>query len=203
MTDTRFLASHCCRPAAKGRLPMSGLARRHHGVVLVIALVLLVLMSLLAVTGMRNAGSSESVAGNVRTTELATQAADMALRYCEAKAAEMAAGGVTPVSTPDQWKDPVTWDSPATNLPWRNVSATASAFVLPSGLVNQPGMTLTYKRPPECMVEQHTPAVSVAGGSTFYVVTARGFGPEVAAANAARSRPAGTEVWLQSHLEFQ
>lgn len=191
-------------PTAQKRLPCARWRQAQHGVVLIITMVLLVVISLLGIASLRNAGSSESVAGNVRTTELATQAADMALRYCEAKAVEMAGAGVTPDSTLDQWKIPATWDTPATNPPWNNTSAATSAFVLPSGLVNQPGMSHdTYKRSPECMVEQHAPAVSVAGGSTFYVVTARGFGPEVAAADAARSRPAGSEVWLQSHIELK
>ena len=40
-------------------------------------MIMLIIVSLLAVTSMRNASSSESVSGNVRTTELATQAADI------------------------------------------------------------------------------------------------------------------------------
>lgn len=189
------------RPVIKRGLPCSALPQAQHGVVLVIALILLVLISLLAVSSLRNAGSSESVAGNVRTAELATQAADIALRYCESKALEMATAGVTPDSTPDQWKTPATWDTPDTGKPWK-VSASPSAFVLPATLVNQPGMTYdTYKRPPECMVER-LPAVTT-GTSTFYIITARGFGPEVAAADAARSRPTGSEVWLQSSIELQ
>ena len=187
-------------PAMKRRLPRSALPQAQHGVVLVIALILLVLISLLAVTSLRNAGSSESVAGNVRTAELATQAADIALRYCESKALEMATAGVTPDSTPDQWKTPATWDTSNTNKPWDGTST--SAFVLPGALVNQAGMTYdTYKRSPECMVEK-LPAVTT-GKSIFYIITARGFGPEVAAANAARSRPNGSEVWLQSSIELQ
>ena len=171
-----------------------------HGVVLVIALILLVLISLLAVSSLRNAGSSEMVAGNVRTTELASQAADIALRYCESKALEMAAAGVVPDSTPDQWKTAATWDSPNTTKPWDGTST--SAFVLPAEFVNQAGMAYnTYKRAPECMVEKLT-AVT-AGPSIFYIVTARGFGPEVAAAGTARNRPTGSEAWLQSSIEVQ
>ena len=169
------------------------------GVVLIIALILLVLMSLLAVTSLRNAASSESVAGNVRTGELATQAADIALRYCESKALEMATAGVTPDSTPDQWKMPATWDKPNTELPW--TGASTSAFVLPLSLVNELGMTyISYKRSPECMVEKQTALTTST--STFYVITARGFGPQVAAADTARTRPVGSEVWLQSHIEL-
>ena len=200
--------SHTLLPAQPGPIPAlkrdlprrCALPQAQQGVVLIIALILLVLISLLAVSSLRNAGSSEMVAGNVRTTELASQAADIALRYCESKALEMATAGVTPDSTPDQWKTAATWDRPNTQKPWDGTSN--SAFVLPAELVNQAGMTYdTYKRPPECMVEK-LPALT-AGTSVFYIVTARGFGPEVAAAGTARSRPTGSEAWLQSSIEVQ
>ena len=34
-------------------------------------------------------------------------------------------------------------------------------------------------------------------------ITSRGFGPEVPAADNSRTRPIGSEVWLQSTLELQ
>lgn len=186
------------------------------GVVLVIALILLVVISLLAVTGMRNAGSSESVLGNVRTTELATQAAEVALRHCESSVLKMQKNAkgdtsspeatypttfslahILTASTPPHWQDTAgNWDV-----------APTSVYVLPLSLVNQAGMSIvvTYQRAPECMVEPLPVMLSdgtVVSTSSF-VVTARGFGPEVAAADASRSRPVGSEVWLQSHIELQ
>ena len=195
-------------PRAATRTPLA-YAPRHQaerGIVLVIALILLVIISLLAVTSLRNAGSSESVAGNVRTTELATQAADIALRHCEssaikitkliANASDTSAQATYPttlveanvqrVSTADQWKSVTNWDS----------TTTTAVFVLPSDLV---GNTATYQRPPECMVESLT-GVTPTGPPASFVITARGFGPEVAAGT---GRPAGTVVWLQSTLEIQ
>ena len=199
-------------PRAATRTPLA-YAPRHQaerGIVLVIALILLVIISLLAVTSLRNAGSSESVAGNVRTTELATQAADIALRHCEssaikitkliANASDTSAQATYPttlveanvqrvttagVSTADQWKSVSNWDS-----------TTTAVFVLPSDLV---GNTATYQRPPECMVESLT-GVTRTGPPASFVITARGFGPEVAAGT---GRPAGTVVWLQSTIEIQ
>ena len=174
--------------------------------VLIIALILLVVISLLAVTSMRNASSSESVAGNVRTTELATQAAEIALRHCESSATRITrvlAGDTTSAeaiysttfveanimraSTSVSWQSIATWDSTST-----------VTFVLPSTLV---GGTATYKRPPECMVESLTGTTPV-GESASFVITARGFGPEVAAADPSRTPPQGTEVWLQSTIEI-
>ena len=174
---------------------------------LVISLILLVVISLLAVTSMRNAGSSESVAGNVRTTELATEAAEIALRHCEASvlkamggtatyATTFVAGNILPAADTPEWQKMTTWDGTST-----------ATFVLPLPLVNQAGMAITtYQRPPECMVERLRvvpPGSSTPVTTTTFVITARGFGPEVAAANAARTRPSGSEVWLQSHIELQ
>lgn len=179
---------------------------RQHGVVLVIALVLMVVMSLLAITALRNTASNESIASYVQSTELATQAADIALRHCEASvlylkggaapyATALAAANILPASSPPRWQDMTLqtgWDS-----------ASTSAYVLPPALVNQAaGMALrAYRRPPECMVEQVSGAT--AGTATFYVITARGFGPEVEEADAARSRPVGSEVWLQSQISIE
>ena len=183
---------------------------RQRGVVLIIALLMLMDISLLAVGSIRNAASTESAVGNVRLTELATQAAEIALRHCESSVLEtltVAAGGtsayastftvfhILPPASPPRWQNMAIWDS-----------ASPATYVLPLSLVNQGGMLVTYQRAPECMVEPLlvTPSdASVVKTTTSFVVTARGFGPEVAAADADRSRPVGTEVWLQSHIDLE
>lgn len=186
--------------------------RQQRGIVLLIALIMLVVVSLLVVNSVRNAGSTEAVVGNVRTTELATQAAEVALRHCEASLlARLSATSATPSTylttfndtdiqssaIPPHWQSLANWD----------VSPPA-AYIVPLALVNQAGMaTTTYKRPPECMVERlpvpPIAAGAVASASSSFVVTARGFGPEVVAADASRSRPLGSEVWMQSQIDIQ
>ena len=189
-------------------LPHSRFLQSQRGLVLIIAMILLVVISLLAVTSIRSAGSTASVAGNVRITELATQAAEIALLHCESSVLEVmtvASGSpsgyittfkssnILPADTPPKWQDMTIWDSTAT-----------AAYVLPLSLVNQAGMSdQTYQRPPECMVEPLP--VMLAGGTAVdtkssFLVTARGFGPEVEKADANRSRPVGSEVWLQSNI---
>ena len=190
--------------------PPPGSARRaaERGVVLIIALILLVVISLLAVTTMRNTGSTESIAGNVRTTALAFQAAEIALGHCERSVGNAILGGAaaytttftitnilppTSTTTTPEWQSAPTWDSTST-----------ATYVLPLSSVNQAGMTATtYQRPPECMVVPLPVMLSTGVSSTSsFVVTARGFGPEVAAADASRSRPVGSVVWLQSTIEL-
>lgn len=193
-------------PCCKTALHRKHAAHSQDGVVLIIALILLVVISLLAVTSMRNTASSESMAGNVRTTELATQAAEIALRHCEASAIKitklianpsdtsaeatysttLAESNVLRASTSVQWQSTTTWDSTST-----------ATYVLPSSLVG----TDTFKRPPECMVESLT-GVTAVGTNAAFIITARGFGPEVAAADGSRTRPQGTEIWLQSTIEI-
>jgi type IV pilus assembly protein PilX len=195
---------HCPSLVSSGKRAQ----QRQGGVVMIVALILLVVISLLAVTSMRSATSAEAVAGNVRTTELATQAAEIALRHCESSAVRitllvanpantsaeatyattMTNDNILRATTSVQWQSTATWDSTST-----------ATFVLPSALV---GGTATYKRPPECMVESLTGTTTV-GTNAAYVVTARGFGPEVPVADNNRTRPIGTEIWLQSTIEIQ
>lgn len=177
------------------------------GIVLVLSLILLVVIALLSVATLKNVGSAESTAGNVRTTELATQSAEIALRHCEASVVRQMtidAGGessypttftdanILPATEPPQWQKQTLWDS-----------SSDTVFVLPLALLNNPGLVVTtYKRPSECMVEK----LSVASGSdpsSFFVITARGFGPDVAAVEGpVRPRPAGSEVWFQSVVKL-
>ena len=166
--------------------------KNQHGVVLIIALILLVVISLLAVSTLHNAASTESVAGSVRTTELATQAADIALRYCENDVLVKVNNSTNPYTagTGEQWKVITIWD---TETPTK-------IYTIPLAVLQLNGISDTYKRPPECMVEQ---LLTKSTTSSFYLITARGFGPEVPAlASGTRVRPVGTEVWLQSQIEI-
>ena len=184
--------------------------RGQHGLVLIISIVLLAIVSLLAAYSTRNAVSAENVSGNVRLTELAMQAAEIALRHCEESVAEVIAvgAGATPSyqtlgftaanilseGNSSTWQTASEWDT-----------ATAPVYVLPLARMNQSDLTATYIRPPECMVGR-LPFVLPSGAistTAAFIVTARGFGPDVPAADVNRSRPIGSEVWLQSHIELQ
>ena len=190
-------------------LPAMGANGRHpkeRGVVLVIALIMLVIISLLAVNSMRNATSTESVLGSVRTSQLASQAAEIALSHCEYSVNDVVnsaglytttftSANILPTSTIPNWQSTTIWDT----------TSTVAIYILPIASVNLSGMTMTtYLRPPECMVERLPVMLSagVISTSNSFVVTARGFGPEIPAANAGRSRPTGSVVWLQSTIQL-
>ena len=158
---------------------------------------MMLVISILAVTSMRNVASTERVSGNVRTTELATQAADIALRHCETSVVKLmdgvGLGGLDLTDTEiraagtDAWKNLVNWDGTTTLPP----------FQLNSSLI---GGVANFARTPECMVELLAGSVGTRPAS--FIITARGFGPEVRTA-AGAGRPVGTVVWLQSTLDIQ
>jgi Tfp pilus assembly protein PilX len=178
--------------------------RAQRGVVLIISLIMLVVLSLLATLSIRNAASSETVSGNVRTTLLATQAAEIALQHCEKWAAQLAgvaAHGLSdPVAPPTvvgtattpNWQTLATWDG----------GTSANVYVIPLTLVNHDAAVPTYSRAPECMIESVSVvnSMGVPTTSSTRVITARGFGPDES--GAAKTRPTGSEVWVQSTIEF-
>jgi type IV pilus assembly protein PilX len=172
------------------------------GVVLIISLIMLVVISILATLSIRNATSSEKVSANVRTTELAAQAAEIALRYCEEAVLQInsGTGSLTSLPTVLSYASPPAWQT-ITN--WDG--NTSAPFVVPEASVNQVDANVTFNRYPECMVER-VQVIDGAGAvslTSTYTITARGFGPEVPAVTAARLRPTGSEVWMQSTIELE
>lgn len=200
------------RLQSRPRHPASVL-HSQNGIVLVVALIMLIVISLLAAVSVRNATSSEGVSANVRQTQLASQAAETALRYCENTVVSWATTGVSTVTfgssppgttavtfattyvqdltTTLASMNPSNWDSNASN----------KILVLAPDSVNH-SITSTFSRPPECMIERLAPSTSSTYSTTFNI-TARGFGPEVPAADASRSRPVGAVIWFQSTIEIQ
>lgn len=186
-----------CAPRSASRL-----RQRQTGVVLIISLIMLVIISILATMSIRNATSSEKISANVRTTELAGQAAEIALRYCEEAVLQISSGTGTLTSLPTvlNYASPPAW---RTMTNWDGSSSTP--FVIPDASVNNVDGNVTFNRPPECLVErvQVVDAAGVPTTTSTYTITARGFGPEVAAVTSARLRPTGSEVWMQSTIELE
>lgn len=168
------------------------------GVVLIVALILLVVLSLVSAAAIRGSSSAELSTNNTRTQTLAMQAAEAALRYCEKATLNfMAGGGALPTLTPEaapaaplpyRWQTLSNWDGAGSG---GNITTLVSADI--NDRADDAGKL--YKRYPECTAQYLEPANVMR-----VVVTARGFGPDVAAINGARSAPTGAEVWLQSVL---
>lgn len=59
------------------------LMRKQQGFVLAVSMIFLVIMTVLAITAIRRTTLDEAVAGNLRAQNVAFQAAEKALRYCE------------------------------------------------------------------------------------------------------------------------
>jgi type IV pilus assembly protein PilX len=168
------------------------------GVVLIMSLLMLIIVTLLATTTMKSALSTESVSGGVRQNQLAHQAAEMALRHCEDAVFNHANGGAAlPLGLAIQdFSATPSWQRGSTT--WDQINTAIYAMALTD--VNNNGAP--YQRPPECLVE-HLAATGTPEHNTVFVVTARGFGPEVANVGTDTDRrPKGSEVFLQSTLEL-
>ena len=180
-------------PAPTQKQPQSG-------VVLVITLILLVVISLLSAMTLRTAINAEVVSSGPRVVVMGHQAAELALKYCEEATVQQVQSSVTLPSVPaiqdypalasavPKWQDLGNWDS-----------GRVGVFVVPASAMNQAGPYVSYNRLPECLVERlpMANADNSTNTSNSFVVTARGFGPEVASGTA---RPTGAEVWLQSTI---
>ncbi len=178
--------------------------QKQSGVVLVIALIMLVVLSVIATSAVKSTLSGEVSTNNSRTHGLAMQAAEAGLRHCEKLVQNFLS--TTPVSPNLQ---PAAAPTVGTAYNWENVAsnwdsdtgfAAVGGVVLASTDINNSSTEGLYKRFPECMAQYlETPA----GGTSRFVVTARGFGPDVPAlTGTSRPKPIGSEVWLQSTNTF-
>lgn len=168
-------------------------AARVRGVMLVVCLVFLLIISLTAAVTVRRAASSDALAGSGRTQVLAFQAAEAALLHCESFVMQPAMAGPdgsAPVSAPAAKDDPFDWQSLDN---WDGPDSHARVRIVTFAGMDSGGAQRYYKRSPECMAQYQ-----LAGSTATAVVTARGFGPEVAPADGGRSAPRGAEIWLQS-----
>ena len=173
-----------------------------NGVVLLVALVLLVVLSLVASFNARSVGSAELVSNNTRSSEIASQSAEAVLRYCERGVENHYFRLMTPTYTVTHVLTPTAAPLGTTTYSWQSLSnwdgATSTAVVT---VIGTTALALSdagnlIKRPPECIAQYFDPLTT-----RTVVVTARGFGPEVAADDGGiRPVPKGSEVWLQSIL---
>jgi type II secretory pathway pseudopilin PulG len=156
---------------------------RQRGVALIVALVVLVIIGFTSAAVMRGALNSDLVANNTRVQTLATQAAQVALAYCESQYGVPGSPlNILPAQTPMAWETYGNWsdNSKRTIVPIGYMQSNLSSFV-PSTL-------------PQCMVENSTTG---PGGAPTVVITARGFSPDYHADEKTGKSDRGSVVWLQ------
>lgn len=167
---------------------------RQRGIVLAVALILLAVIGLGSVAAMNSGLFGGLIASNLRSNQLAVQAAELSLRYCE-RLAMMDPPGIViqplpPVNTdqPTLWTDMTTWTN-------------GTALTLPADAINSSQSDDVYPTAPQCLVEAME--LRAAAGSfdeVAYLITARGFSPNYQAE--ANQMVSGSEVWLQSTIRF-
>ncbi|MGH1360962.1 MAG: pilus assembly PilX family protein [Burkholderiaceae bacterium] len=169
-------------------------AARQRGVVLAVALILLAVIGLGSVAALKSGLFGGLVANNLRSNELAVQAAEMALTFCERQAV------ADPPGVPIQPLPPVATDAPvlwATITPWTD----GTAFNLPDPVVNSPRSDVRYVQAPQCLVERME-LIPLKGSfdEVAFLITARGFSPDYRVDG--NGQVVGSEVWLQSTMRY-
>ncbi|WP_157085084.1 pilus assembly PilX family protein [Hydrogenophaga palleronii] len=178
--------------------PFTKNVRREHGVVLPMALIMLVIISLAGLLAARNAATHEQFSNNMRTTQVARQSAEAALRYCEAVVIDITSDEgvlygslesriVSAELDPDNlaagaWNTRSNWASGAANL--ITYTPTFDSTV-------QTEVQVTTANFPTCVIQRMT--------NDRFLVTSRGLSND-AAVDANNQLTQGSEIWLQSVL---
>ncbi|MFZ6750115.1 pilus assembly PilX family protein [Undibacterium sp. Ren11W] len=155
------------------------------GVALPVVLIFLVVMMLLGVTAIRNVTLGEKMAGNQRNQQLAFQAAEQALRYCEnmVRTDSKWASVIQPVTTgPNNWEVDANW------------SNTKSVDILTTAKATAQGLAA----PPRCMAENVSKTLALDVTETVRDQSIRAFRVTARATGGADT----AVVMLQSYLKF-
>jgi len=181
--------------------------KQAQGVVLIVVLVLLVVIAGMSVSVMRNALSTDLITNNNRTQSLATEMAQLALRFCEEDLTKVK-DGVPALFT---GSNPIKAKSTTERVPGSNNGDFVMAWESRQNWVgtapvarrltqNQLRSTVTPFTPapgfePQCLAEYSPDADT----GEVIVVTARGFSPDFREGTNNRVTN-GSVVWLQSRI---
>jgi type IV pilus assembly protein PilX len=151
-------------------LPTSTVAQR--GIVLPLALVMLVMVTLIAVVAMRGVTSEERISANLRSSSVAFEQSELALRYCETialtggpdlESARIDSADVNGVA----WRNPANWSTSYAKLQ----KPPATQYLDPARPVTAPTCLIESVRPPPSQVGFGSRIENSA-----FTITARGFG---------------------------
>jgi hypothetical protein len=147
-------------------------ASRQLGVVLPLALVMLVMVTLIAVVALRGVTSEERISANLRSSSVAFEQSELALRYCENIALTggppLDAARIDSTSTTGQaWRNPNSWLPTFPQLQ----QPPAAQYLDPARPVTAPACLIEAVRAP------FDPTVtSTRVDNSAFTVTAHGFG---------------------------
>ncbi|WP_230178914.1 hypothetical protein [Aquabacterium sp. CECT 9606] len=156
--------------------------------VLIVVLIMLVVIGLVSAAAMRGALTADQISNNARLENLAKQAAQIALRFCEAQLVPTPRITIYPAPTDIGTDTKATWE---TYAHWSGPQAGIKATTVPESYLKA---TDSYapRTLPQCLVENSRFSPNAK------IVTARGFGPDYDA-----TRASGSVVWLQSVVSLQ
>jgi type IV pilus assembly protein PilX len=166
---------------------------KQRGLVLPMVLIFLVVMMLLGTAAIRNVTLEEKMAGNFRNRNLAFQAAEQALRYCEngiqTQAIPIPVNVQGPIAGKNYWEVAANWEDPSKSV---DVPRSENEDVAKAAeLADRPKCLVELIETPVILSTTETAATSVETGNTKtqYRITSRGVGLD-----------ANTVVQLQSYL---
>lgn len=174
--------------------PLKQLIIQSRGIALPVTLIFLLVMTIIGVSAIRNVTLEEKMAGNLRSQQLAFEAAEQVLRFCETVAQELSTSHAAfPPRLP---QGPIADGMHQGKNYWElaeNWRSDAVSIGLPSHIVSSAGLV----KPPRCMIEKmalngdYEFVLNPADPLTAYRITARGVGTS-----------SNVTVFLQSYLRL-
>lgn len=177
-------------------------AQAQHGIVLLVALILLVVIGFSSVFILRGSSFNSLISQNQGAKQAAYQAAEVALRYCEQQILAPTAGAPAPKIIPEPEDDSVeviAWQSQAS---WTANAIDVPTTALKSGSFSNAGALNYYNQTPQCLIERlpiNTQVDKSSKRNFVFQITSRGFSPDYRRA-ANGNIISGSEVILQSVL---
>lgn len=179
---------------------------RQRGLVLVVALILMAVIGISSTAAMRLALTGSTIAMGLRAQNEATQAAEVALRWCEVQTRLRASAAANGVSNDFAL---VEADQNTDNL-WQTLAGfTANSRPVPSLIMAAAGMpALAANQLPRCLAQESNDIKRVvtsdgnkeALNNTYrqFQITVRAFSPDFRTGT--NGEDGGSEVWMQSIL---
>lgn len=173
-----------------------------HGVVLVVVLVMLIAIVFMSVSVMRGALGTDTVVNNARTQTLATETAELALRFCEQDLRKVGVAGATVAlftDNPAILPASTTTKAGSTHIEmaWEKAASWSggSAKSLTSAQLGGTTTSIKPTKAPQCLAE-YSPD---AGTGQVIVLTVRAFSPDYTE-DSNNKVTSGSVVWLQSRF---